>query len=706
VAYAEFALAHDATSSGFWNGHSHQLSPLVTGLFAEAGDIKAQITELLRPYLVDSSQSNSIEIDSLELQQLVDAYTGIINEINAVRAGEVAASFSHARTAAWAVFGGIVLVLAMVLALAILPLSRANRESRILAEIGRTLTASPDVEDVYRTFARLVAELVPFDRLVIDEHDPDTSTISRRFVAIGDSSSPPTGKSFSYEESVVSLAYDRHIDSFLLDEKRLEDAAARLPEAAERWEQGFRSLVNGPFVWEGRLMGSLSLWSRSQGAYGERERDLVARIASHAVGAIANDRLREEEAILAEMGRAITSSDDFDDVYHRFFDLVARLIKFDRVVVSEYDHEAGVSIDRYLWNVGGVGDEPGLRNPLEHSPLPRFQDNGAKGYRLDEKQLYEDSKHMKRSADAWAQGFRSLAVAPLINEEQIIGGISLRSLKPHAFGVREVHLIERIANQIAGTIAISILRKQQHDLIRKREALEAATAARTEFLSMITHELKTPLTSVTAFSDILARNRNDNLKDRETDQVKVIQRNSRRLQEMIDDLLDLSRMESGRFQLSKAPFSFTEVIDETKEQAASILEARNQRLVVESSGAGVEINGDRSKLIQVLTNLITNASKYSPDGTVIEVAVNVIDRQLCVEVRDDGYGLPDDDIEVLFEAFRRGTGEATAKAPGTGIGLFVSKQIVEGHDGTIALRPRDGNGTIASFTIPVMRMAA
>ena len=278
------------------------------------------------------------------------------------------------------------------------------------------------------------------------------------------------------------------------------------------------------------------------------------------------------------------------------------------------------------------------------------------------------------------------------------------------FTEHDLALAERIAAQIAGPVVGWTARQRVVELAeerRKREAAELRAEALAEisetksnFVSAVSHELRTPLTSIIAFADILNRRGDKDLDERQLQQVKVIQRNARRLEGLINELLDLSTMESGQFEIVRSTFDFASMIAESLESSELQFEALSQTVKLEMVTEVLPINGDRERLLQVVSILLNNASKYSPNGTEIEIEITADEEALTVEVRDRGPGIPDDRPEELFEMFHRADDELTRRVPGTGIGLHIAKRIIDEHGGEITIAPREGGGATARFWIP------
>ena len=230
--------------------------------------------------------------------------------------------------------------------------------------------------------------------------------------------------------------------------------------------------------------------------------------------------------------------------------------------------------------------------------------------------------------------------------------------------------------------------------------LTIANGAKTRFLATVSHELKTPLTSISAFTDILKKNRSDNLSDRELKQLNVIRRNVHRLNLLINVLLDLTRIDAGTLTLEPSDFRISDLLRDMAAMFEPILSKRNQRLAVRDSSAGLWITGDRNRLEQMISNLVTNASKFSPEGTVISMTADINEENLELTISDKGVGIPAESQAQIFEAFYRVDNEETRSVPGTGVGLYITASIVNLHRGEISVESRPGKGTTITTTLP------
>jgi signal transduction histidine kinase len=228
------------------------------------------------------------------------------------------------------------------------------------------------------------------------------------------------------------------------------------------------------------------------------------------------------------------------------------------------------------------------------------------------------------------------------------------------------------------------------ELQKAFDDLEIANTAKTRFLATVSHELKTPLTSISAFTDILKKNRGSHLESKELKQLDVISRNVHRLNLLINDLLDLTRIDAGTLNLEPDDFQVSRLLGDMTAMFEPIMGRRNQRLVIDDGSMDRWMSGDRDRLEQMITNLVTNASKFSPAGAAINMGTVVEDGDLKMTVTDHGVGIPLAAQPQIFEAFYRVDSEETRSVPGTGVGLYITASIVKLHGGTINVESEPG----------------
>ncbi len=236
--------------------------------------------------------------------------------------------------------------------------------------------------------------------------------------------------------------------------------------------------------------------------------------------------------------------------------------------------------------------------------------------------------------------------------------------------------------------------------IRNSELVEA-NKAKSQFLAMISHELKTPLTAINSFASSLEKSIGGSLNDRQSRQFEALTRNGLRLKMMIDELLDVSAASTGKLNLNFEEVTVGEIVNEAAQIVRPMVEARDQRLTVTVEEPNLSFTGDAFKLQQVIANLLSNASKYSPVKSELTLDAREFEGHACIRVIDTGIGMSPEDQQRLFSTFFRSEEAVATGEPGTGLGLVIVKSIVEGHGGFVAVESEIGEGTTVRVDLPL-----
>lgn len=237
------------------------------------------------------------------------------------------------------------------------------------------------------------------------------------------------------------------------------------------------------------------------------------------------------------------------------------------------------------------------------------------------------------------------------------------------------------------------------DVTREREV----DRMKTEFVSLVSHELRTPLTSIKGFTDLILDGDAGDITDEQREYLGTVKKNADRLVALINDLLDISRIESGRIQIDKQPVSLKEIVDLVVATLAPQIQQKSQTLTVTVDAGLPPMACDRDRIIQVVTNLLSNAHKYTPYGGALYVAATREGDFVRVAVTDNGSGISLEDQKKLFTKFYRVDSSLTRQVGGTGLGLSIVKSIVELHGGRVAVESEIGKGSTFSFTVPIAR---
>ena len=223
---------------------------------------------------------------------------------------------------------------------------------------------------------------------------------------------------------------------------------------------------------------------------------------------------------------------------------------------------------------------------------------------------------------------------------------------------------------------------------------------KTEFVSQVSHELRTPLTSIKGFTELLLDGDAGEINDEQTEFLGIIKSNVDRLVGLINELLDISRLESGRLELRSEPIELAAVVELVLGTMRPLIDAKAQTVAVELAPDVPKVRGDPDRIVQVLTNLVSNAHKYTPEGGALWIFATRHDGMARVAVRDSGIGISPEDLPHLFTRFFRADTPVAREVGGTGLGLAIVKSTVELHGGTVAVESTLGQGSTFSFTLP------
>ena len=296
-------------------------------------------------------------------------------------------------------------------------------------------------------------------------------------------------------------------------------------------------------------------------------------------------------------------------------------------------------------------------------------------------------------------GYRSVVAVPLLFEQQILGALVVWGTEPESFASEVVDLLQTFANQSVLAIQNARLFLEIED---KSRQLEVASHHKSEFLANMSHELRTPLNAIIGFSEVLSERMFGDLNEKQEEYLKDIYASGTHLLSLINDILDLSKIEAGRMELELTDIHLPQAIDNALTLVRERAGRRGIALVHTMDERLGEIRGDERKIKQVLLNLLSNAVKFTPEGGRIEVAAVSKDGLAEVSVSDTGVGIAPEDQEKVFEEFRQ-VGTAEKKAEGTGLGLTLCRKFVELHGGRIWVKSQVGGGSTFTFTIPVRR---
>ncbi len=476
--------------------------------------------------------------------------------------------------------------------------------------------------------------------------------------------------------------------------------------------RGVRSILSVPMLREGLAIGAIAVGHRDKGAFADTHVELLQTFADQAVIAIENARLlselqtRTQEltqsvdtlTALGEVGQAISSTLDLQTVLRTIVARATQLADADAGVIYEYDEEREVFEPRATERL-----EDDIVQTLVATPVRKGQGATGRLAEVREPTQLADLRALGEQIpvrDSLIRvGYRALLAVPLVREDHLIGGLTVFRKRPGAFAADIVELLKTFATQ--SSLAIQNARLFR-EIAQKSRELEVASQHKSEFLASMSHELRTPLNAIIGFSDVLLQGMFGETNEKQTEYLRDILASGQHLLSLINDILDLSKIEAGRMELDVAAFDLPTAIDDAlllMRERAGRRGITLERHVDERMG---EIRADQRKVKQVLLNLLSNAVKFTPEGGRIDVHAGVADGHAEISVTDTGIGIAPEDHDAVFEEFRQ-VGGADRKAEGTGLGLALCRKFVELHGGRIWVKSQIGAGSTFTFTLPLSR---
>jgi signal transduction histidine kinase len=294
--------------------------------------------------------------------------------------------------------------------------------------------------------------------------------------------------------------------------------------------------------------------------------------------------------------------------------------------------------------------------------------------------------------------YRGVLGVPMRRDRQVVGAITVTRSEAGPFTDEQIDLLTTFAEQ--AVIAIENVRLF-NEIEDKSRQLETASRHKSEFLANMSHELRTPLNAIIGFSEALSERMFGELNDKQAEYISDIKESGRHLLSLINDILDLSKIEAGRMELEPADFDLPASIENTLILVRERAHRHGIKLECMLDDRLGSIRADERKVRQVLLNLLSNALKFTPDGGRIVVRAAAHDDFVEVSVADTGVGIAVEDQAAVFEEFRQ-VGPAARRFEGTGLGLAISRRFIELHGGNIRLTSRVGTGSTFTFTLPLI----
>jgi signal transduction histidine kinase len=402
---------------------------------------------------------------------------------------------------------------------------------------------------------------------------------------------------------------------------------------------------------------------------------------------------------LGDVGQAVSSTLDLETVLSTIVSRATELAGMDGGSIYEYDESRQ---EFYLHTTDRLPDD--LVAALRATPIRKGE--GALGRMavigepVQIRDIMDEGNYQSRVREILLRlGYRSLLAVPLMRDNHLLGGLAVNRKTPGEFDVQVIDLLKTFATQSA--LAIQNARLFREIDVKGRQ-LEVASQHKSEFLANMSHELRTPLNAIIGFSEVLTERLFGEMNDKQAEYVGDITESGKHLLSLINEILDLSKIEAGRMDLDLAEFDIATTIDSTLSLVRERAQRRGITLRCTVGDQVTSIHADERKVKQVLLNLLSNALKFTPEGGAIDVRASASEDQCKIAVTDTGVGIAPDDLEAVFEEFRQ-VGSASKKIEGTGLGLAISRKFIELHGGRIWVTSQVGAGSTFAFTLPRRR---
>ncbi len=544
----------------------------------------------------------------------------------------------------------------------------------------------------------MAAELFE-SRRMLDESQKENQKLLQQLTREG-------WETYQPNEGLKGFWYDQ-TRAVPIDTNQVEESETAEDMPAIQMTMTAGAMITHPIEIRGQLIGTLGVQDTPNQPLSTEERALIEEIAIQVSNALDNARLitqtqkrATELQAVADLTASASTILQQEKLLKEVVDLTQQ--RFNLYHTNLYLLEDDQRTLRLVAASGDVGEEMVLSgwaiDVYGQSSLAGAVVRSKQGVIVPNVALEPD--YLK---NPYLSQTESELSVPMIVGENVVGVLSLQSDKANAFSEEDVQIHKTLATQLAIALQNAKLYEEQ---LETAEQLREMDQLKNNFLANMSHELRTPLNSIIGFADVLLEGIDGELNDRMIEDVTLIRDGGRHLRTLIGDILDQAKIEAGMMELSYTTFPIERVTQEVVSQIAAMIRNKPLEIIQNLKDAPPEIEADRTRLIQILFNLLSNAVKFTDAGTIImrmETKEVEGEKWLLASVKDTGTGISEQDLPVIFEQFQQVGTMQSRKEGGTGLGLPISKNLVELHGGEIWVESELDVGTTFSFTIPLIR---
>jgi signal transduction histidine kinase len=509
---------------------------------------------------------------------------------------------------------------------------------------------------------------------------------------------------FGPKSPLARIATTRQLEH--IADVRMEEAYLERDQTVVTFVEmtGARTVLAVPMLKENELIGAIAIYRNDVKPFSDKQIELLANFASQAVIAIENTRLLRElreslqqQTATADVLKIISRSTfDLKAVLNTLVESAARLCDADmaaipRLVGADFHHFAS------------YGYTPDFQEFMERHPIVPGRGTATGRAALEGRTVHipdvlADPEYSLTEGQKIA-GYRTLLAVPLVREGAPIGVLAMARAAPRPFTPKQIELVETFADQ--AVIAIENVRLFD-EIQDKSKQLAEASERKSQFLASMSHELRTPLNAIIGLTEMMVTNAARFGTKKALEPLRRVNAAGTHLLSLINEVLDLSKIEAGKLELNPEPVNLARLIDEVIGTAGQLAEKNHNRLVVEAQENLGALNADSMRLKQILLNLLSNACKFTKEGEVALRLRKVVDGRDWVElaVADTGIGLTAEQQAKLFQEFTQADSLTARRYGGTGLGLALSRKLARMMGGDVTVTSEPGKGSVFTVRVP------